>query len=131
LLPVTGTKRKSPPPSKYFLGVSAAFRLLMRVSFSMVVPPLRVMRRRYLHCNFSLLFIELDRVGIETFPAFDTYKYTYKTAGCKGSKLDFGEHNQAGKARTPKAFQTLVFFSVPKFGVPKGIQVIKVTCLFY
>lgn len=39
-------------------------------------------------------------------------------------KLDLagrGDYNQARKSKNGKAFYTLPFFLIPKFGVPKGI----------
>ena len=54
-----------------------------------------------------------------------TYGYTHKMFGCKRTRLDFGKTYRKEKTKNAKAFWTLAFFFVPKFGVPRRINLVE------
>ncbi|WP_165176916.1 hypothetical protein [Desulfovibrio sp. ZJ369] len=68
-----------------------------------------------------VVFRPVIHVGIgNTVPHFYLRIYP-QNVWMQADGLDFGKHNWREKMKNAKALQTLAFFFVPKFGVPKGI----------
>lgn len=63
-----------------------------------------------------------EKTDIGLLTHFDTRKNTRKALGLAWIWLDSGNCPESLKSKNAKAFCTLAFFVIPKFGVPGGFE---------